>query len=104
MTKRKRTIRRAEDREHEKIRRDLEKLALLAPGGSADRAILVTSAAEIEVSVTAMPCPLCQGALRLEEHAAETVGGLRVRICRVVCSVCRARRAIYFRLAGAMLN
>jgi hypothetical protein len=104
MIKRKRTLRRAEDREQEKIRRDLARLALLAPGGAADRSIVVTSAAEIEGTAASMPCPLCQGALRLEEHAAETVGGLRVRVCRMVCAVCRARRSIYFQLAGATLN
>jgi len=104
MTKRKRAARREEDRATAKMARDLGKLADQAPGGSPERAIAITSPSEVEVQARATPCPICQGELRLEEHAAETIGGLRVRIARVTCTVCRARRAIYFRLAGAMLN
>ncbi|MFT3769872.1 MAG: hypothetical protein QM820_30950 [Minicystis sp.] len=104
MSKRKRAVRREEDRAMAKMGRDLEKLAELAPGGSPERAIVITSPSEVEVQARATPCPICRGELRVEEHTAETIGGQRLRVARVVCTVCRARRAIHYRLSGAMLN
>ena len=104
MTQRKRSVRRAADRDQEKLRRDLEKLALAAPGGSPERAIQVKSPSEVEVRATSLPCPLCQSTLRMEEHTAETIAGVRLRVARVVCTFCRARRAVYFQLEGAMPN
>ena len=104
MSKRKRTLLRAEDRAQQKLARDLSKLALLAPGGSPERALPIVSPAEVEVQARATRCPICQGELQVEEHTAETLAGLRVRVARVVCAVCRRKRAIYFRLAGAALN
>jgi hypothetical protein len=104
VVKRRRAQLRAEDRAAQKLARDLEKLAVLADGGSPGRAIPITSPAEVEVQARATPCPVCQGELRVEEHTAETLEGARVRVARVVCAVCRRKRAIYFRLAGAALN
>ena len=104
MTKRKRTLLRAEDRAQHKLARDLEKLAALAPGGSPERALTITSPSEVDVQARATRCPICQGELQVEEHAAETVAGVRLRVARVVCAVCRRKRAIYFRLAGSMVN
>jgi hypothetical protein len=104
MTKRKRTLRRAEDRTQDKLARDLDRLATLGPGGSPERAIVVTSPAEVEVQARATPCPICRGELRVEEHTAETLGGARVRVARVACTFCRARRAIYFRLSATLLS
>ena len=104
MTKRKRTVQRAGDRVQEKLSRDLEKLAREAPGGSPERAIVVTSPAEVEVHARGAPCPVCEGEVRVEEHTAETIGGARLRVVRVVCTLCRRPRALYFQLAGTMLN
>lgn len=104
MSQRKRAARRADDRTQSKLARDLEKLASLAPGGSPARPIVLASPAEVEVHAASMPCPICQSPQRVEEHAAETVAGVRLRIARVVCTFCRARRAVYFQLAGAMPN
>lgn len=104
MAQRKRTARRAEDRAQEKLVRDMERLAQAAPGGAPARPIVVASASEIEVRAASMPCPICQSALRVEEHAAESIAGVRLRVARVVCTFCRARRAIYFQLAGTLVN
>jgi hypothetical protein len=104
VVKRRRAQRRAEDREAQKLSRDLEKLADMGEGGSPERAIRISSPAEVEVQARATRCPVCQGELRVEEHTAETLGGARVRVARVVCAVCRRKRAIYFRLAGSSLN
>ncbi|APR79659.1 Hypothetical protein A7982_05006 [Minicystis rosea] len=104
MSKRKRTVRREEDRAMAKMAKDLDKLALHAPGGSPERAIEITSPSEVEVQARSTPCPICRGELRIEEHTAETIDGLRVRVAKVLCTVCRSRRSLYFRLAGTMLN
>lgn len=102
--KRKRAERRAEERARGKLARDVEKLWELSPGGSPDRPLPITSPAEVEVIARSTRCPLCEGELRVEEHAAEIVGKARLRVARVVCLVCRAPRSIYFELASARLN
>jgi hypothetical protein len=99
VTKRKRAVRRAEDRAQEKFARDLEKIWAHAPGGSADRAIEIASPSEVEVRARATPCPICRGELRVDEHTAEAIGGLRLRVAKVTCGFCRRGRSIYFRLA-----
>jgi hypothetical protein len=104
MVKRKRTVQRAADRAQGKLARDLEKLVRLAPGGSPDRAIVIVSPAEVEVRAGSTPCPICQGELRVEEHTAETIAGVRLRVAKVACAGCKAQRAIYFKLAGAQPN
>jgi hypothetical protein len=104
MTKRKRTLRREDERAAQKLARDLEKLAAHAPGGSPERAVEITSPSEVEVQARATPCPICRAELRVEEHTAETIGGVRLRVAKVVCTMCGRRRALYYRLAGAMLN
>jgi hypothetical protein len=111
MGQRKRTLARAAKRAAEKLARSDEKiagdllvLADLAPGGSPERAIVVTSPAEVEVQARGTPCPVCQGELRVDDHAAETVSGVRVRVARVTCVRCGRKRAIHFRLAATMAN
>ena len=81
----------------------MEKLFALGPGGSPERAILLASPSEVEVAARATPCPLCHGELKLEEHAAEVIAGARLRVARMACAVCHAKRAICFRLEGAVL-
>jgi hypothetical protein len=90
--------RRARERLRRELLRDLERLATLAPGGTPDRPLELASPAQVEPVATATPCPLCEGRLLLEEHAAETHGGRRVRVARVRCATCGVRRALYFAL------
>ena len=52
----------------------------------------------VDVRAAATPCPLCAGTLRLDEHVAETIDGVRLRIARVTCSVCGIARELYFKL------
>lgn len=104
MAQRKRTVRRAEDRAQSKLTRDLEKLWSLEPGATPSRPLVIASPSEVEVRATSIPCPVCRSALRLDEHAAEIIDGVRLRVARVTCSFCRARRSVYFRLAGTMVN
>lgn len=84
--------------------RDLERLARLARGGAPDRAIAVDTPPLVDVMAEAIPCPLCAGSLRLLEHAAETVDGVRLRVARMTCTTCGIARAIYFRLIESGLN
>lgn len=100
----KRAARREAERKATKLARDLERLAAFEIGASAERPIVVTSPAEVEVHVASARCPICGGALRLDEHAAETIDGQRVRVARVACTACGRPRAIYFQLTSARLS
>ena len=99
---RRRSFQRAERREAaratEKLGRAREALARLEAGGAAGRPIEVDSASQIVPRVLAWPCLRCDGALRLDEHAA--VHGLRV--ARLLCPQCGARREVWFRLAPSL--
>ena len=84
--------------------RDLERLALMAPGGAPSNPIEIDTPPLVEVTVAAMVCPLCRGTLRLDEHAAETIDGDRLRVAHLACTSCGVGRAIYFRLRAPLLN
>jgi hypothetical protein len=95
MAKRARTERREAEREAKKLAAARMKLALVEAGGSPARPIEVSSASVIEPHATTLPCAACGArGVRLEEHAAEQ--GLRVT--RVLCQRCGARREIWFRI------
>lgn len=104
MAKKTRALRREAERKAQKLNRDLERLAGLSIGGAPERPFKITAPSEVEVHVESAKCPLCEGRLKLEEHAAETIEGSRLRIARVVCDRCGVRRAIYFQLASAAAN
>jgi hypothetical protein len=94
-----RAERRARAQAQEKLAREVERLARLAPGGSPEHPLVVDSPAVVDLRAVANPCPLCGGSLKLEQHAAQTFGETRLRVASVVCAVCGTRRAIYFRLS-----
>jgi hypothetical protein len=96
--------RRAHTRAEEKLGRTRERLARLAPGGEPNHPLDVTSASVIEPQARSMPCPKCLGPCALIEHSAETREGKRLRIAHTICKACGGRRAIYFRIAGDLLN
>jgi len=100
MAKRPRTERRALARELAKMARDKDKLARLSPGGAPERAIELASASQVETHARSVPCPLCEGPLRVDAHTAETIDGLRVRVAQVTCTRCGVHRSLYFRLAA----
>lgn len=81
--------------------RDLDRLARLAPGGAPDRPLEIDTPPLVEVMTAAAPCPLCAGEFRLDEHAAETIDGVRLRVARVTCRSCGIARAVYFKLRAA---
>jgi uncharacterized protein with PIN domain len=76
----------------------LEAQARTRPGGAPDRPIEVVSPSEVEVAARATRCPLCGGELRVNEHAAETIDGKRLRLAYTTCIACSSSRALYFRI------
>jgi len=97
-----RSERRARSRAHEHLVHDLEQLARSAPGGSPERPVDVEAPTQVEQIAQTTACPLCEGGLHVEDHAAETHSGVRLRVARVRCLHCGVARALYFRLAQAM--
>lgn len=104
MSSRKRSVRRAADRTSEKLTRDLERLALLSPGGAPERPIVIETAIAIDNRARATPCPVCGGDVDLEDHTAETIQGVRLRLARVRCRLCKRARNIYFEVKGSLSN
>jgi hypothetical protein len=102
--KRARAERRAEERAAVKLSRDRERVAAFERGGAPDRPIAIASPAEVEVHARSVVCARCAGPNELLDHAAETLGGARLRVARLRCKACGATRSIYFELPGATLN
>ena len=100
MTKkaRARTERREQARALEKVARDREKLARLEAGGSPERPIRLESASQVEVHARSLPCTRCAAEPRVEEHLARVVDEQRLRLVRLACPMCGARREVWFRL------
>lgn len=99
MAKRARTERREAARAAEKLVLQREKLAALEPGGTPTRPIAVTTASVIEPHARALACLRCgESGVRLEEHDAREIDGHRLRVVRLACPLCGARRVIYFRI------
>src|SRR4051812_2285243 len=88
------------ERDARRLVRDRQRLALLEPGGSADRPIEVVSSSVIEVRARSLPCPLCAGALRIDDHAATKVAGVALRALDVTCQRCGVARTLWFRIVG----
>lgn len=83
----------------EKAARDRERLAHVEEGGTPERPIELESASQIEPHALAASCLRCDGPNRLEEHAAVTVSDQRLRLVRMACARCGAKRTMWFRLA-----
>lgn len=100
MAARKRTERRAVDRDVKKLLAQKDKLAKLEVGGAAERPIHVATASLVDVLARDSKCHRCGGAVRLEEHVARA--GLRV--ARVRCSSCGSDRELYFAVSPRVMN
>jgi hypothetical protein len=99
LKKRARTERRERERAAVKLADQRERLAALEPGGSSSRPIEVESASQVEPHARSIACARCGAATITVEHAADTIDGVRLRVARMSCPVCGARRTLYFRLA-----
>jgi DNA-directed RNA polymerase subunit RPC12/RpoP len=100
--KRPRAARRALERATQKEMQLRERLAGLELGGSPSRPIEISSASLVEVTAEGTACPRCGGRMRVEEHLAQTLGGVPLRIAWVRCSTCGHKRAIHFRIVVAL--
>lgn len=78
-----------------------ERLARVEPGGTPSLPIEVESASQIEVRAESTPCLRCEGPYRIDEHTAERLEGNHVRVVRIHCHYCGARRVMYFRVVPA---
>lgn len=100
MAARKRTERRAVEREVKKELERRDKLATLEVGGALERPITVATASLVDVMARDSKCHRCGGAVRLEEH---TVRG-NARVARVRCSACGSEREIFFVVSPRVLH
>jgi len=92
-----RTAKRERERAARQLVRDREKLASMVAGGSQQRPIVVPSSAVIEGRVRAMPCPQCEGELRVGDHRSAGAG---MRAVDVRCQQCAAPRTLWFRIVS----
>ena len=96
--------RRAAARLTAKDLRERERLTRLERGGTPERPIEVVSASLVEAKARSIPCPLCGQAVRIDEHAARTLGGVPLRLVHVACPMCGHARIVYFVLRPSLLN
>lgn len=99
-----RAARRAAARADAKLSRARERLAAYEPGGSAERAIVVESASQIEPHAASIGCIHCGTSYRVDDHTAETIGGASLRVVRARCPFCGSARTLYFRIQANRLN
>ena len=94
-----RTERRVRERAARQLARDRQRLASLLPGGSPEQPIAVVSTSVIAVRARATPCPLCEGALRLDEETAGSRGGRLLHAAHLTCAGCGVARVLWFHVS-----
>jgi hypothetical protein len=99
-----RTERRAAERAAAKLADARERLASLEPGGAPSHPIEVESASQVEPHALAAQCLRCGGSNRLVEHAAVAHDSEMLRVARMQCARCGARRASFFRIVRPLTN
>jgi hypothetical protein len=107
-----RAERRSFERAAKKLGEGRERLARLEPGGDPARPVSLDSASQVEPHALALTCLRCGSPYRLDEHAAvpvprpsrEGAAPEILRVAKLRCSQCGARREVWFRLAPALPN
>jgi hypothetical protein len=99
-----RNLRRALERDQDKLAAARRKLIALEAGGSPARPIEVASAAVIEARAESLPCPDCDGELRCQAHDAREHDGELLRAVTLTCRRCGATLEQYFRIVPARPN
>jgi len=102
--KRPRNLRRALEREQDKLSAARRKLITMEDGGRPDRPIEVASAAVIEARAASVPCPDCAGELRAESHEAREHQDELLREVTLICRRCGAALKQYFRIVPTRPN
>lgn len=109
MTKKKRpartrTLRRNLERSQDKLAEARRKLLAISPGGSPELPLEVASAAVIEGRAESVPCPDCEGPLRVQEHAALEHEGTLLREVELACRRCGGPLTLFFRIVTPQPN
>lgn len=99
-----RTVRRTDERAHEKLAQDRIRLVKLSPGGASDRPITVESSSLVEPRASAMPCPRCTGEQRVDEHTAHAIDDDVLRAAHTRCKQCGFEQTVWFRIAQRLAN
>ncbi|MET0285238.1 MAG: hypothetical protein ABW352_12240 [Polyangiales bacterium] len=99
-----RTEERERVRQREKLYEARAKLALLEPGGSADRPLDVSSASVVESRAEAEPCLRCNQPMRAAEHTTHASPNGLLRKVKLQCRDCGSTRELYLRIVGSYLN
>jgi hypothetical protein len=73
-------------------------------GGRPESAIMVSSPAVVEPNAQARRCLRCGALQRVQEHRAETITGMRLRLVDVQCRGCGHLRTLHYRLPRALVN
>ncbi len=73
-------------------------------GGAPDRPVLVDTASVIPGRAARFHCNQCNGALRFSDHMPVTSGDVRRRRVDAQCSLCGARRSIWFEIVPPREN
>lgn len=102
--KRARSGQREKKREMGKLAQKLDRLVEESAGGTPQRAIVVGSAAVVEVKARSLRCGHCEGELLLLAHDAEFVHGNQLRRVDMQCRSCFVRRRIWFALGPGPIN
>ena len=97
-----RTERRVRERAARELVRDRQKLAPLSPGGGPDRPIVVASAGVIAPRARSLPCPLCEGGLRIDHESAESREGRLLHAAHVSCVRCGVDRVLWFQVSSPL--
>ena len=93
--------RRRAERANARMQQRVRDLEAQQEGGSPERPIIVASTAVIEGRAARFSCTACGGEVDVAEHRAEVIAGVRMRVARVSCRMCRLERPVYFRLTDA---
>jgi hypothetical protein len=64
----------------------------------------VVTAALVEPRARALPCPVCNEAVRVTDHTARTIEGVALRLAHVACAMCGHARIVYFAVRPALPN
>ena len=102
--KRPRALERESRRALGKLAQKLDAVVAESPGGSAQRALQVSSASVIDNKARGFRCGRCEGELELRDHQAEFQGSLQLRRVDLVCKSCFHPRRVWFSLGAATAN
>ena len=97
-----RRLGRANQKAAQELLDELEELAQRKAGGSPNNPITVSSPVQVDSKSEAIPCPRCEGPMRLIQHTADTIDGERLRVADCRCVTCGVARKFFFQLENPL--